>query len=138
MTNDRNYMEGHCHVMAVALHRQHGHGFLILAENSRDYRDDETGEYVPAVHHVYADPGDGRLVDVRGEHEADNICQQWLAQNDDGRRAKMKVLRLKDESDLARFVDDGWNLPLTSYDDEDVSAALQYYLENHPSSLPSA
>jgi len=125
---EEKYMEGECHVFAVALHRNLGTGFLLLCERSHDYRDATTGAFVPSVHHVYAVREDGILFDIRGEYDPDDVTAQWLSLGDDVRSNPFTVVRLNSENELARFVSEGWELPLTSYTDGDVAEAWWSFL----------
>jgi hypothetical protein len=127
------YMEGECHVLAVALHRNMNTAFLLLCERSSDYRDPKTGKSVPAVHHVYASLDNGTLLDIRGEHRAINVKEQWLSLGDDKRINPFTFIEVSDEKSLAQFVDDeSWSLPLKSYSDMDVADAWAVFQTSHP------
>jgi hypothetical protein len=135
MPDISKYMDGECHVMAVALHRRTGSGFLLLCEDAGDYRDDETGDPVPSVHHVYLDLQDGGLADVRGMHDRDNVVAQWESMNDEA-DGTFRVVELDTEEELAACVCDGWNLSLTAYSEDDVAAADALFRERHPDFSP--
>lgn len=130
MSNNR-YLEGDCHVMAVALHRNINTSFLLLCERSNDYRNPETKTPVPAVHHVYAARKDGAILDIRGEYDAANVKSQWLSLGDGRRTNPFYVIEVADEKALRHFVDDGWELPLTSYSEEDVNSAWEVFQSAH-------
>lgn len=134
MPENSRYMEGECHVMAAALHRRTGSSFLMLCEDTGDYRSDETGDTVPSVHHVYADLQDGRLADIRGVHDRGDIVAQWEAMNDE--RGGFRILELDTEEELGEFIDDGWILPLTAYSDADVASADTLFRDRHPDFNP--
>lgn len=119
--------------MAVALHRNLGTEFLLLCERSGDYLDPDTGKPVASVHHVYASLSDGSLLDIRGEHNSENVTSNWLSLGDERRSNPFKVIEATDEKALRKFVDDGWNLPLTSYTDEAVAQAWEVFQAVHPS-----
>lgn len=129
--DETSYMEGRCHVLAVAVQRNMGGTFLLLCERSQDYRNPKTGTAVPAVHHVYALLSDGRLIDVRGEHVIENVVAQWLSLGDERARNPFTAVEVEDEQALEEFVDDGWNLPLTSYSKADVDGAWEFFVARH-------
>jgi hypothetical protein len=131
------YMDGECHVIAVALHRRTGSAFLLLCEDAGDYRNDETGDPVPSVHHVYGDLQDGTLADIRGIHDRDDVVAQWEAMNDEA-GGTFRVVELDTEEELAAYVCDGWDLPLTTYSEDDVAAADALFMERHPNFSPGA
>lgn len=131
MQQDDIYMEGLCHVLAVALHRSTGSSFLLLCEQSGDYRHPHTGDPVPSVHHVYAVRTDGVLVDARGEHDAEDVKAQWLSLGDGQRRNPFTAVPLESEDDLADYVGAEWDLPLSCYDDAAVADAMAF-LDSSP------
>lgn len=137
MPENSRYMEGECHVMAVALHRRTGSSFLLLCENTSDYRNDETGDTVPSVHHVYADMQDGSLADVRGVHDRGDVVAQWKAMNDEA-GGGFHIVELDTEEELDEFIDDGWSLPLTAYSETDVASADTFFMGRHPDFHPPA
>jgi hypothetical protein len=106
-----DYMEGLCHVLAVAIHRERGTGFLLLVDDADLY---PSG--VPAVIHVYARPGDGTLIDAMGIHDEADTVAQWL----DTESGECAVRILEDESELAEYVGPGFEHPLSDYADDDV------------------
>lgn len=134
---DKDYMQGECHVIAVALHRKTGSSFLLLCEDAGDYRDPETGDEVPSVHHVYADLQDGRLADIRGVRGRADVVAQWEAMNDEVGGA-FRIMELETEDELAAYVDDGWNLPLVAYSEADVVEADALFMARHPEFSPGA
>lgn len=127
------YLEGECHVMAVALHRHLGTSFLLACENTKDYVDRKTGRFIPTVHHVYALSDQGKVLDVQGEKDAEDTKSQWISLGDEMSRNPFRTLEVADEEQLSRFVGDEWDLPLTAYSDEDVENAWTVFCEQHPS-----
>jgi hypothetical protein len=128
----QRYLEGECHVMAVALQRMFGGRFVLFCEDTGDYWDPETGDPVPAVHHVCIEFADGRVVDVSGVRDGGNVLGQWEALNDEGGDAGFSILRLDDEDELMEFVDEGEYLPLASFCEQDVEEAERCFLDRHP------
>lgn len=112
------YMTGKCHILAVALHREFGCGFLLLTNNAPDQ---SYSVGVPAVLHVYADDGQGNLYDALGAHSCDNVIEQWRSE-DEGSEPDVEFL--DDEDELGNYVSDDFDAPLESYTDEDVEQAL--------------
>lgn len=137
MPDISKYMEGECHVMAVAIHRRTGSPFLLMCEDTGDYRDGETGNPVPSVHHVYCDLQDGRLADIRGTHDRDEVVAQWEAMSDEVGE-NFRIIEIGTEHELSAYVDDGWCLPLVAYSEDDVAAADASFIERHPDFNPGA
>ena len=69
------YTTGSCHWFAVALHREFGWPFMIVADRSETYwqdpNDDETS--IPAVVHVYAVSPDGKAWDIFGCRDVKSV-----------------------------------------------------------------
>jgi hypothetical protein len=74
---------------------------------------------------------DGRLIDVRGEHVVEDVVAQWLSLGDGRARNPFTTVEVEDEQALEEFVDDGWNLPLTSYSKVDVEEAWEFFVARH-------
>jgi len=113
------YMEGQCHIYAVALHRKFGHGFLMMC--------DMRYKYAPGVYetfHVYGDDG-SYLYDVSGKHIREDIISGWRDQS-----RHFDVVELKTEQQFLRFVGDGDSLPLTRYKEESVQEAIRFINTN--------
>lgn len=115
--NAQEYMTGECHVFAVAVHRALGYPFVLLVDEADAY-----APGVPAVHHVYCDDGHGHLVDTRGAHDRTDVLAQWEATE----HGEPSVLELDSEAELDKFCGEGWNVPLTSYSEQDVAAASEF------------
>jgi hypothetical protein len=49
-----------------------------------------------------------------------------------------RVVELDTEEDLAAYVCDGWDRPLTTYSEDDVAAADALFRERHPNFSPGA
>jgi len=126
------YLEGECHVMAVAIRRMFGGRFVLLCEDGGDYSDPATGDPVPTVHHVYVELPDGRVADVLGVKDGGNALEQWEAMNDDEPEAHFSVVRVDDEEGLSAFIDDGEALPLVAFTELDVDEAERFFLERNP------
>lgn len=126
------YLEGECHVMAIAIQRMFGGRFVLLCEDVGDYSDPMSGDPVPTVHHVYVEFSDGRIADIMGVKDGENALGQWEAMNDDEPEALFSVIRIDDEEDLSEFVDDGEDLPLVAYTELDVDEAGRFFLERNP------
>ena len=128
-----NYMEGMCHVFALAIHRQLGLPFLLLLNKANGYPDEES----PGVHHVYVLDGQGSAYDFQGRHDADEVTTQWLHAEDPACRPG--VLRLDDEECLRDYVETGrdrWDRSLAFYTEDDITRATKVAQERLGRELP--
>jgi hypothetical protein len=127
-TKEVDYMAGHCHVFAIALHRTLGLTFLVLLDKSEKY-----GPGIYATNHVYAVDKAGNAYDFAGKHSAANVEQQWL--NPECSMSRPGIASLPSEAKLGKYVEpteDGWSKPLAKYSETDVKRALEVAKERHP------
>lgn len=121
MTDRQQYLEGRCHVLAIALQRVLGSGFLLLVDKDSPY-----ASGLPAVHHVYARFGDGLLIDILGMSSETDVVAQW----EDG-GSGMTSVELSEEEELADYAGDGLDVPLDAYDEADVDRAMDDFRTAH-------
>lgn len=117
--NIDRYMNGECHVFATALHRELGFSYLILVDESELY-----GDFIPAINHVYAVDGEGNAYDATGRHDVEEVIEGWF---DNNVRYQPNIDEIDSEYDLQKYIEktaDGFQKPLSRYDDNDVSIAL--------------
>jgi hypothetical protein len=128
-----DYMNGDCHVFAVALARVTGFSFLILLDESEEY---PSGVF--SVNHVYALDTTGIAYDFHGSHSEAEIVEQWM--HPEISLSRPGVIRVTTERDLWEYVEmtkDGWDKPLSNYGDDDVRKALLIAADRLGSELPA-
>lgn len=100
------YLEGSCHLFALALHRMHGFGLLVFSDLGEVYWEDpeDPDNTIPAVLHVYAVDGDGVAWDVLGGRPREKIVEEMR--------------------------DRHWNLDIPEEDDIASEASLMTYVDH--------
>lgn len=126
------WMDGSCHVLAVALHRAHGWRIhLALDEGSPFWEDPEDADNcIPSVLHAYAVDPDGMAWDARGARplgEVESECKAiWHV-------SYYGSDELRSEGELRTYVgcwgeegEDEVDRPLAEYGEEDVAEAQAF------------
>lgn len=118
----KKLMEGSCHFLAVALHREFGYKIVLLADQSEKsmYGD------LPAIHHAISVDKEGFAIDAIGRHPLEDITHQWAEENGNHENSKSIIITLETEEDILKYAGSGWNKPLTEYSDSDILDALNY------------
>lgn len=129
------YMEGDCHLLAVALHRKLGWRIQAQLDQADPFWQDEndSDNFIPNVLHVYALDGQGRAWDIMGRRPESMISGEMeeLFSPQDPSSDEMRS-----ESELKMYVGcwaeacDGEEVeeidrPLGEYSDQDIEQAWQ-------------
>lgn len=129
-TQSAFWMEGACHVLAVALHRAHGWGIhLVLDEGEPFWEDPEDADnFIPSVLHAYAVDADGIAWDALGARplgEVETECRRrWFPSH-------YGTDEIRSEDELRTYVvcpeeSEEVERPLGEYDDRGVAEALAF------------
>lgn len=134
------YMQGSCHELALALHKNLGWPMLVVEHHGEPYWEDEEDpdNYIPTVLHVYAIDPAGNAWDIKGiRHELEVIKESSEEFGTNPQDLSTEIVN--NEGELRFYVgydeETGIDKPLTDYNEEDISLAFeiaQEVFETHP------
>lgn len=124
------YLDGQCHVLAVALHRQLGWNLVLVLGEAffwEDPQDCDNG--IPEVIHAYAVDEQGQAWDIRGPREAETIRED-CAEHFVMEAGSLDTDWLRSEAELRMYVgewaeegEDPIDRPLGTYTQADIDQA---------------
>lgn len=134
------YLEGACHVFAMALHRAFGWSFLVVTDPEEIIWTDPEDEdnFIPAVIHVYAVDEVGRAWDILGKRDLDAVIPELRKRHEDVQYFDQDSFANLDC--LSMYVDgmghSDVDRPLHSVREEDVEEALATAIRLYGNELP--
>jgi hypothetical protein len=116
-----SYMEGFCHVYALAINKIMGFQILLLTDSREKYSRGIGFPNIPSVVHVYAVDG-SKIYDFAGSYDLANVSAQW---RDVAPACRTKII--KTAEGLSPYVCSSlndWTRPLEYYSENDLNSAI--------------
>lgn len=139
----KRYLQGQCHVLALALMRHLGWRMLLVSDEAHSYWENEydPSDYMPLTVHVYALDDEDQAWDVLGSRPLADVRREVMQRWDDVEDIGLTVLRT--EPELARLCGLGEggpeeiDCPLLAYSEADLDAAWNVAQRLFPALRPA-
>jgi serine/threonine protein phosphatase 1 len=110
------------HLLAVGAARKLNWSILLVIDDAKALFNPYTRDRIDQIVAIFAVVDDEHYVDMTGLHQRSAVEARYMRSNDS--TSQVRLLRLNEEQQLAQFVAEDWDYPLSPYTDSEVVAAL--------------